>query len=242
MMPRPASEQLVDATRTHVGDRAARVADVGTGSGAVAIAIALACPDAVVWATDVSASAVRLARANVRVHELAGRVHVCQGDLLASVPGRFDVIAANLPYLPASAASDYPELADEPFDAVFAAGDGLASYRRLVGRRREPPRRQRPRHPPARPPAGRRQGGGVAGARGRARPGRNERVRAGNGARGDRPRGGVSPRTPSSLTARQPASRSWYRSGREPIGRGATHCESSPHSGQCTGGLRAMIP
>lgn len=132
MMPRPASEQLVDATRTHVGDRAARVADVGTGSGAVAIAIALACPDAVVWATDVSASAVRLARANVRVHELAGRVHVCQGDLLASVPGRFDVIAANLPYLPASAASDYPELADEPFDAVFAAGDGLASYRRLV--------------------------------------------------------------------------------------------------------------
>ena len=46
--------------------------------------------------------------------------------------GRFDVIAANLPYVPASAAADYPELDAEPFDAVFAAGDGLEPYRRLV--------------------------------------------------------------------------------------------------------------
>ena len=53
-------------------------------------------------------------------------------DLLAPVDGRFDVIAANLPYVPASAAADYPEFGAEPFDAVFAAGDGLEPYRRLV--------------------------------------------------------------------------------------------------------------
>jgi release factor glutamine methyltransferase len=132
MTPRATSEQLVEAARERIGGGAARVVDVGTGSGAIAIAIATACPGAEVWATEVSADAIALARANVRRHGLAGRVHVRQGDLLAPVSGRFDVIVANLPYVPASAAADHPELAEEPYDAVFAAGDGRAHYRRLV--------------------------------------------------------------------------------------------------------------
>jgi release factor glutamine methyltransferase len=132
MTPRATTEQLVAAARAHVGNGASRVVDVGTGSGAVAIAIANACPQAEVWATDISADAVRLARANVSRHGLGGRVFVHQGDLLAPVAGRFDVIAANLPYVPASAAADYPDLGAEPFDAVFAAGDGLDPYRRLI--------------------------------------------------------------------------------------------------------------
>jgi release factor glutamine methyltransferase len=132
MAPRATSEQLVDAARAHIGGAAARVADVGTGGGAIAIAIAIACPSAEVWAGDISRSAVSLACANVRRHSLHGRVHVCHGDLLGPLPGRFDVIAANLPYVPASSAADHPELAGEPFDAVFADGDGRAHYRRLV--------------------------------------------------------------------------------------------------------------
>jgi release factor glutamine methyltransferase len=130
--PRATSELLVRAARAHVGDRVARIADVGTGSGAIAIAIASACPAAEVWATDTSESAVALAAANVLRHGLTGRVHVRRGDLLAPLPGRFDVVAANLPYVPAEIAAGRPELAGEPFDAVFAAGDGLAHYRRLV--------------------------------------------------------------------------------------------------------------
>jgi release factor glutamine methyltransferase len=132
MTPRSTSEQLVKATRARIGGRAARVVDVGTGSGAIAIAIAIACPRAEVWATDISRSAVLLACANVRRYGLVGRVHVLQGDLLARAPEQFDVIAANLPYLQASAATEHPELAAEPFDAVFAAGDGLEPYRRLA--------------------------------------------------------------------------------------------------------------
>jgi release factor glutamine methyltransferase len=132
MTPRPASEQLVAAARAHVGERTARVVDVGTGGGAIAIAIAIACPRAVIWATDVSPSAVLLARANVLRHQLTGRVHVRCSHLLAGLTGRFDVIVANLPYVPASTAADHPEFGDEPFQAVFAAGDGLAHYRRLV--------------------------------------------------------------------------------------------------------------
>jgi release factor glutamine methyltransferase len=132
MMPRPASEQLVAAAVTFLGSDAARVADVGTGSGAIAVAIANACPRAEVWATDVTRAAVALARANVRRHGLEGHVFVRPGDLLDPVNGSFDLIVANLPYIAAAAAVCHPELATEPFTAVFAPGDGLDPYRRLI--------------------------------------------------------------------------------------------------------------
>lgn len=132
MTPRSPSAQLVAAARAHLADRAARVADVGTGSGAIAIALAIACPNAEVWATDVSDDAVALARANVRRHRLEGRVHVRHGDLLAPVPGPIDLIVANLPYIAAAAAAEHPDLVSEPAAAVFAEGDGLGPYRGLV--------------------------------------------------------------------------------------------------------------
>jgi HemK-like putative methylase len=132
MIPRPTSEPLVAAARARVGDRPARIADVGTGSGALAVAIAAACAGAEVWASDTSAAAALLACMNVHRLGLADRVHVHRGDLLAPLPGRFDVVVANLPYVPAAAAAAHPELAAEPFDAVFADGDGLDPYRRLV--------------------------------------------------------------------------------------------------------------
>jgi release factor glutamine methyltransferase len=132
MTPRATSEQLVATARTRLAGRPARVADVGTGSGAIAIAIAIACPNAEVWATDISRSAVALARANVRRHRLEDRVFVRHGDLLTPVPGPVDLIVANLPYLAASTATQHPDLLSEPATAVFAAGDGLEPYRRLV--------------------------------------------------------------------------------------------------------------
>lgn len=132
MMPRPATEQLVAAALEWLGERPARVVDVGTGSGALAIAIAAAAPQAEIWATDTSRCAVALARVNVRLHGLCGRVHVRHGDLLESLPGPVELIVANLPYLPTAAAPRYPDLAAEPSEAVFAAGDGLDPYRRLA--------------------------------------------------------------------------------------------------------------
>jgi release factor glutamine methyltransferase len=112
--------------------RPACVADVGTGSGAIAIAIAIACPNVEVWATDISHGAVALARANVRRHRLEDRVQIRHGDLLAPVPGPIDLVVANLPYIAASAAAEHPDLMSEPAAAVFADGDGLGPYRRLV--------------------------------------------------------------------------------------------------------------
>jgi release factor glutamine methyltransferase len=132
MIPRPATEGLVAEALERLGSGHTRVADVGTGSGAIAIAIADRAPQAEVWATDTSLAAVSLARANTRRHGVADRVTVCHADLLEGVPGPLDLVVANLPYLPEAQAGLFPELASEPPTAVFADGDGLHPYRRLV--------------------------------------------------------------------------------------------------------------
>jgi release factor glutamine methyltransferase len=132
MTPRSASEQLVAEAHRRLTGRHACIADVGTGSGAIAVAIARDCPHVEVWATDTSRFAVLLARANVRRHGLEERVFVRHCDLLDEVPAPVDLIVANLPYVPASAAAEHPELSTEPFESVFAPGDGLDPYRRLV--------------------------------------------------------------------------------------------------------------
>jgi release factor glutamine methyltransferase len=133
MTPRTASEKLVGAALERIGDDPARVADVGTGSGALALAIALAAPRAEVRATDVSAEATMLARTNACLLGVGDRVKVVRGDLLAPVPGALDLVVANLPYLPCSDRSAYPDLRAEPAVAVFAGGDGLEFYRDLLG-------------------------------------------------------------------------------------------------------------
>ena len=132
MSPRPATENLVDVAAALLGDRPARVADVGTGSGAIAVALALRAPQATVWATDSSPAAVSLARANVCRHGLGDRVSVARADLLDGVPGELDLVVANLPYVSDALRDERPELAGEPSEAVFAPGDGLGPYRRLM--------------------------------------------------------------------------------------------------------------
>lgn len=131
MTPRPATEALVDRALEHIAGAPARVADVGTGSGAIAVTLGLLAPQATIWATDTSTVAVALARENVARLGLQDRVLVLEGDLLDPVPGNLDLVAANLPYLPAREAAAHPELDGEPFAAVYAPGDGLGPLRRL---------------------------------------------------------------------------------------------------------------
>ena len=137
MTPRPATKERGARAPAGIGDRPARVADVGTGSGAIAVALAVSAPNAEVWATDTSATAVALALENVKRFGLEGRVHLVECDLLGPVPGTFDLIVANLPYLPAREARLHPELAGEPLAALYAGGDGLGPLRRLFAQAHE---------------------------------------------------------------------------------------------------------
>jgi release factor glutamine methyltransferase len=128
--PRPATERLVRAALERIDGGTKRVADVGTGSGAIAVALAVNMPQIEVWAVDRSRDAVELAQENARRNGVAERVHILHGDLLEPVPVPVDVVVANLPYLPDSLHD--PEYDDEPDEAVYAPGDGLDPYRRLL--------------------------------------------------------------------------------------------------------------
>jgi release factor glutamine methyltransferase len=128
--PRQATEHVVRAALERIDGGSKRVADVGTGSGAIAVALAVNKPQIEVWAVDKSRDAVQLARENAERNGVADRVHILRGDLLEPVPVPLDVVVANLPYLPDSLHD--PEYDEEPDEAVYAPGDGLEPYRRLL--------------------------------------------------------------------------------------------------------------
>jgi release factor glutamine methyltransferase len=140
LIPRPETEGLVELVlewlRSRDGGAAgARVADVGTGSGAVAVALALESPAGCIVATDCSAGALEVARANVAEHAVASRVVPCRGHLLTPLcPGRLDVVVSNPPYV---ATGEWEELepgvrAFEPREALDGGPDGLAPIREIA--------------------------------------------------------------------------------------------------------------
>ena len=133
--PRAATEALVDAALQRIDGLPMRIADVGTGSGAIAVALAVNRPHVEVWATDTSPEAVALARENAERNGVADRVHVFEGDLLTPIEFPVELVVANLPYLPEREHDDRYD--DEPPEAVYAPGDGLDPYRRLLDACRE---------------------------------------------------------------------------------------------------------
>lgn len=128
--PRPATELLVHRALEWIDDEPRIVADVGTGAGVIGVTLAVRRPRLEVWATDLSHEAVELARRNAQLHGVADRVHVVQGDLLEPVEVPVDIVVANLPYLPDSLHDELYD--DEPELAIYAPGDGLDPYRRLL--------------------------------------------------------------------------------------------------------------
>lgn len=136
LIPRPETETLVDAAREAIAGRALTVVDVGTGSGAIAVAIAAHEHRVRVIATDTSRDALAVAEANALASGVADRLEFRQGDLLAPITERVDIVCANLPYLRDDTVSEWvgerTSLAFEPRVAVVAGADGLEMIRRCV--------------------------------------------------------------------------------------------------------------
>jgi release factor glutamine methyltransferase len=133
LVPRPETELLVErALALHPGAEA-KVADLGTGSGAIALALASARPGWQVLATDLSAAALGVARANAVALGLE-RVEIVQGDWLACLPGRsFQLLLSNPPYVAAAdPALEQPELLCEPRLALVAPEGGFAALHRII--------------------------------------------------------------------------------------------------------------
>lgn len=136
LIPRGETELLVEAVLHDVKkDAATRVLDLCTGSGCVAISIAAERPQASVWATDLMAPALEVAKANAIALGVDGRVTFFQGDLFAPVPegATFDVIVSNPPYVKSGdIAGLQKEVQQEPRTALDGGADGLQIIDRLI--------------------------------------------------------------------------------------------------------------
>lgn len=140
LVPRPETELLVELALAHLRSKEwespPRVADLGTGSGAIAVTLAVEPPGAVVTAIDCSPDALRVASANRDLHGAGERMLCTRSDLFTGLlPGlRFDLVAANLPYLREDELPSRPNpLGFEPRLALVGGPDGLRCYRRLLG-------------------------------------------------------------------------------------------------------------
>jgi release factor glutamine methyltransferase len=134
LIPRPDTETLVETALRYIpAEREARVLDLGTGTGAIAIAIARERPFAKIWATDVSATALRLAEENATrlLRQDAARIVWRLSDWFAAIPvpqqdsERFSVIVSNPPYIAATDAHlDEGDVRFEPRGALVGGASG----------------------------------------------------------------------------------------------------------------------
>jgi len=136
LIPRPETELFVDRLlAAHERSAEMTMLDLGTGSGVLAVTCAVHFPNVLVTAVDISYAALEMAQRNATRHGVQDRVMFIRGNLIEAVHvGAFNVILANLPYVPESKRETLSRevLSHEPQVALFAGWDGLDLYRRLA--------------------------------------------------------------------------------------------------------------
>lgn len=116
-----------------LSDQTHDVLDLCTGNGSLAVLAAMAWPEVQVTGADISSDALAVARINVERHGLHERVHLVQSDALAGVPGPWDLILCNPPYVNAQSMAQLPaEYRAEPELALAGGTDGMDFIRRLL--------------------------------------------------------------------------------------------------------------
>ncbi|OGO12794.1 MAG: protein-(glutamine-N5) methyltransferase, release factor-specific [Chloroflexi bacterium RBG_19FT_COMBO_50_10] len=138
LIPRPETELLVERgiAWLHHHPRSRQAIDVGTGSGCIAIALAMNIPNLYVLLTDISPQALNVARVNVQIFKLADRLEFRQTDLLFGIAGQYDLICANLPYIPSQTLRDLPVAEREPLLALDGGQRGIELIARLLDQAR----------------------------------------------------------------------------------------------------------
>lgn len=133
LIPRPETELLVERALQVAESKAQpQIADVGTGSGVIAISLAVALPAADILAIDLSRAALRIARKNATRHQQQHRIQFLQADLLLPVHAHFDLICANLPYIPTTTLDTLAVSKWEPRLALDGGEGGLDLIERLL--------------------------------------------------------------------------------------------------------------
>jgi release factor glutamine methyltransferase len=145
LIPRPETELLVERAIPWLQSSSQHraIADIGTGSGCIAVCLAIHVPEAHITATDISSAALKVARGNARKHHVEQQIEFIECDILpqplplfqgerGTGAGKFDLICANLPYIPTGKLHTLPIYGREPTLALDGGGDGLDPFRRLL--------------------------------------------------------------------------------------------------------------
>lgn len=140
LIPRPETETLVEKAIAWLQASPERrtVADIGTGSGVIAVNLAMHVPGVYILATDISLPALKVAKRNAIKFDVTGRIDFVQCDLLPThhdpLPTdlHFDLICANLPYIPSKTLPTLPVFGKEPTIALNGGEDGFSLIRRLL--------------------------------------------------------------------------------------------------------------
>lgn len=129
LIPRQETEHLLEIT-LNLAQKYSRpfIADVGTGCGNIAISLALHLPRADIYAIDISAPALKIARLNCYKHGVINRIKLLHGDMLQPLLNPVNFIIANMPYVKQS---ELNNCSFEPQLALDGGIDGLKNIRRL---------------------------------------------------------------------------------------------------------------
>ncbi len=132
LIPRPETEELVELILKRGLPDTLRILDMGCGSGVIGLSLAAARPAWTLTLADVSEDALALAKENADTLEITN-VELLNSDLFDSVPGNFDVVVANLPYVPETDRTSLSrEVMHDPALALFSGSDGLDLIRRFI--------------------------------------------------------------------------------------------------------------
>jgi release factor glutamine methyltransferase len=133
MVPRPETEELVEFLKSQISNPKSQILDVGTGSGVIALSLAKQFREVEVHAVDISEDALVLARENANQLGLSDRIRFRKGDLLEDIDERFDLIVANLPYIPMQDRHLLSrEVLHDPEVALFGGAQGDELIRKLI--------------------------------------------------------------------------------------------------------------
>jgi release factor glutamine methyltransferase len=134
LIPRPETELLVESALTYLRsnmDRR-RAVDVGTGSGCIAVSLCAELPYLEMIAIDRSYPAIKVARRNAEIQAVDKNIDFIVGDLLEPVETEFDLMCANLPYIPSGRLASLQVAQREPLDALDGGEEGLEYIIQLV--------------------------------------------------------------------------------------------------------------
>jgi release factor glutamine methyltransferase len=145
LIPRPESELIIDQViRENFTDKKTVIIDIGTGSGCLIISLAnifRTNKNIYFYGTDISKTALKIAKINAKKYQLNKKITFLKGDLLKPIFKKINkkilntnqiIITANLPYLTKNEIKNSPSIHKEPFKALYGGTDGLKYYKQLL--------------------------------------------------------------------------------------------------------------